>query len=153
MKYLWLVMVGFFWANFSMAETKEVPDDLFRNVANELRCPTCKGLSVLDSDAKFSVQIKDEVKLQLSQGKSKIEILAFFSERYGPWILRVPPKEGVSALAWWFPIGLLVIGPILVWFFVWRKHEVVVTAGVRSTEQIVLEMKKEVEAFKSRGAI
>ena len=45
--------------------------DFFKDVAGELRCPTCKGLSVLDSDASFSVQIKDQVDEQIKEGKSK----------------------------------------------------------------------------------
>ena len=62
--------------------------EFFKDVAGELRCPTCTGLSVLDSDASFSVQIKDQVDEQIKEGKSKDEILSFFVERYGPWILK-----------------------------------------------------------------
>ena len=36
----------------------DAKEELYREVAGELRCPTCTGLSVLDSDAPFSVQIK-----------------------------------------------------------------------------------------------
>ena len=82
----------------------------FRDVAEGLRCPTCTGLSVLESDAKFSTQIKDEVQEQLDKGRSKDEIYKFFVERYGPWILREPPKEGFNFFTWAFPIGLLVFG-------------------------------------------
>ena len=52
-------------------EVPQVEEKLFKDVAGELRCPTCTGLSVLDSDAAFSVQIKNEVKKQLDQGKEK----------------------------------------------------------------------------------
>lgn len=63
----------------------------YQDVASDLRCPTCTGLSVLDSEAAFSIQIKNEVKEQLVAGKHKDEILKFFTDRYGPWILRAPP--------------------------------------------------------------
>ena len=122
----------------------------FKDVAGELRCPTCTGLSVLDSDAKFSVQIKDQVKEQMKKGRSKDEILEFFVERYGPWILREPPKEGFNIIAWIIPIAMLFIGPITIWALVWRKKVSVQTFGVRSDEDIVAEMKNSLEQM-SKG--
>jgi cytochrome c-type biogenesis protein CcmH/NrfF len=55
----------------------------FKSIASKLRCPTCTGLSVLDSDAAFSVQIQSLVKEQIKEGKSEDEILAYFTQRYG----------------------------------------------------------------------
>lgn len=98
--------------------------DLFKDVAADLRCPTCTGVSVLDSDAPFSVQIKNEVKQQLSAGKDKSQILEFFTDRYGPWILREPPKEGVHLWAWIVPVGFLLLGPLAVWHFFWRRSTI-----------------------------
>ena len=122
-------------------------DDSFKDVAGELRCPTCTGLSVLDSDAKFSVQIKDEVKEQMDKGRSKEEILEFFVERYGPWILREPPKEGFNIIAWIIPFAMLIIGPMAIWAMVWRKKLTIDTFGVRSDSEIVEEMKHKLEAM------
>ncbi|HET9235677.1 MAG TPA: cytochrome c-type biogenesis protein [Oligoflexus sp.] len=115
-------------------------DIYFRDVAKELRCPTCTGLSVLESDASFSVQIKDQVHEQMKLGKSKDEIIKYFVERYGPWILREPPKEGFNLLAWGVPIALLIGGPILIWLLVWRRKVQFNAHGVRSTEALIKEM-------------
>lgn len=113
----------------------------FLDVAKELRCPTCTGLSVLESDATFSVQIKDIVKEQIQGGKSKDEILSYFTERYGPWILRAPPKQGFNLVAWALPIAILVLGPFAIWFFVWRRREVLAPGvGMRSSDDIIQEM-------------
>ncbi|MCX6116697.1 MAG: cytochrome c-type biogenesis protein CcmH [Proteobacteria bacterium] len=125
----------------SVVAPKDVDQALFREVAGELRCPTCTGLSVLDSDATFSVQIKNEVKEQLAKGKSEKEILKFFTERYGPWILRSPPVEGVNAFAWVIPISALIVGPFLIWFFVGRGRKQQLEIPVRKTENIVAELK------------
>lgn len=147
-KVLWIF---FFWvhASLAFATTAEPVDETrFREVAGKLRCPTCTGLSVLDSEAQFSVQIKDEVKKQMEAGKSEQDILAFFTERYGPWILREPPKEGVNSLAWWLPISILVLGPFLVWYFIWRRETRVATHGMRSTEEILREMRAELQRYK-----
>ena len=118
----------------------DIDPDRFRSIADELRCPTCTGLSVLGSDAKFSVQIKDQVKQQMKEGRSRDEILEFFVARYGPWILREPPKKGFGVWAWLIPICILIFGPILIWFFVWRRRIDIETFGARSDNDIIAEM-------------
>lgn len=135
-------------------KTLMVSPEVYHDVAVQLRCPTCTGLSVLDSDAAFSVQIKNQVKEQLNAGKSKTEILDFFVVRYGPWILRSPPMRGVNALAWIVPIACIVVGPFLIWFFIGRKQVKLVGRGretVRSTETIVVEMKERLAALQAPG--
>lgn len=155
MRMVYGLLFVFFWHAPSIwaQEKREIDDKSFRDVANELRCPTCTGLSVLESDAKFSVQIKDEVRKQMEAGQPKEKILEFFSQRYGPWILRKPPTEGVNALVWWVPVLLLIFGPILVWFFLWRKKKVISSQGIRSTQDIVAQMRKDVELMKKQGGV
>ena len=125
--------------------TGSVFQDQFRDVASDLRCPTCVGLSVLESDAPFSKQIKDEVTSQLKAGKSHEEILTFFTERYGPWILRVPPKTGVSILAWAIPLAVLLAGPLAVWFLVWRRRDDLAgVEAVKPLEEILAEWNRDI---------
>lgn len=112
----------------------------FRDISQNLRCPTCTGLSVLESDAAFSVQIKDLVQEQVEAGKSKADILDYFEQRYGPWILRSPPKTGFNLLAWGIPLGLLVLGPVMLWILIWRRKTVVDTLGARSDDAIIKEL-------------
>ncbi|WP_141732115.1 cytochrome c-type biogenesis protein [Oligoflexus tunisiensis] len=125
-------------------------DGEFRDIAKELRCPTCTGLSVLDSDASFSVQIKDQVHEQMKLGKSKDDIIKYFVDRYGPWIMREPPKEGFNLLAWALPIGLLIGGPILIWLLVWRRRVQFNAHGVRSTEALIKEMHDRLQLMKEK---
>ena len=120
--------------------TEGAKGELFHEVAGQLRCPTCTGLSVLDSDARFSQQIKEIVLEQVEGGKSQAEILKYFTERYGVWILRSPPTTGFNIVAWALPIAILLLGPPAVWFFVWRRRRVVSTMGVRPASDILREM-------------
>lgn len=138
---------------FAEPEPPKVDEKRFREIANLLRCPTCQGLSVLESEAQFSVQIRDQVKKQMEEGKSQAEILGFFTDRYGPWILRTPPSDGINALVWWGPIALLVLGPILIWIFVWRHRQTVPSFGVRSSEVIVSEMMADIEVEKKKRGL
>lgn len=135
-------------------EDTSLNQDVFKDVAADLRCPTCTGISVLDSDAPFSVQIKNEVKQQLSEGKSKSQILEFFTDRYGPWILREPPKRGVHLWAWIVPLGFLFLGPLAVWYFFWRRSSSQDSTGDSvefvpvTVEDVVAEMQVELEKMR-----
>lgn len=116
--------------------------ELYKSISGDLRCPTCTGLSILQSDAQFSIQMKEAVREQVLTGKSKSEIFDFFTERYGLWILREPPSEGFHLLAWLIPGLFLLTGPVLIWYFVWRRRRTVLTYGVRSSDIILAEMDK-----------
>ncbi len=122
----------------------------FRDIADGLRCPTCTGISVLDSDAPFSVQIKDIVAEQVQAGKTRDEIYKFFVERYGPWILREPPKEGFHILAWIIPCLFLLGGPLLVWLSVWRRRQEFDTGGIRSSEAILQEFEQRLQSLRGK---
>jgi cytochrome c-type biogenesis protein CcmH len=125
----------------------------FKSVAGMLRCPTCTGLSVLDSDAPFSLQIQALVKEQIKEGKNEEQIMDYFTERYGPWILREPPKKGVDLLAWLFPLSLMIFGPLAVWFFVWRRKRSAERIHMRAADDIVAEFKRALDAARSRGGV
>lgn len=139
----------------SLLATGRYPEGIdpidFRDVAGDLRCPTCTGLSVLESDATFSIQIKEQVAEQMRTGKSKKEIIDFFVDRYGPWILRAPPMQGVNSLAWIVPIAAMLIGPFFIWFFVWRKRQAPTQVQLRSASEIFIEMESALEKMRANS--
>jgi cytochrome c-type biogenesis protein CcmH len=47
--------------------------------------------------------MRNQIQAQLEAGASEAEILAFFQERYGDWILLEPPRRGIHLLVWWLP--------------------------------------------------
>ena len=57
---------------FSDSKAKEHEDfsERFRKLSNELRCPTCQGLSVQDSEAGFSKSIKNKIIELIKEGKT-----------------------------------------------------------------------------------
>ena len=87
-------------------------EDRYKKLSNELRCPTCQGLSVKDSDAGFSNSIKSKIRELMKKGKSDKEIMAYFIERYGEWILRTPSVSGFNMVLWLLP-GLTIITAFL----------------------------------------
>ena len=92
----------------------------FKKLSNELRCPTCQGLSVKDSEAGFSTSIKGKIRELMKKGKSDEEIMAYFVERYGEWILRAPPVTGFNMVLWILPGAAIVTG--LLWVLYRSKN-------------------------------
>ncbi len=89
-------------------------EERFKKLSNELRCPTCQGLSVKDSEAGFSTSIKGKISELIKQGKSDEEIMEYFVERYGEWILRAPPASGFNMVLWVLPGFGIITGLTLV---------------------------------------
>lgn len=72
-------------------------------IAEQLRCPVCVSESVAQSSSPTSIEMRQIIQEQLEQGRSEAEILAFFQDRYGDWILLEPPKRGLHLLVWLLP--------------------------------------------------
>ena len=99
---------------------KDQLEERFKKLSNELRCPTCQGLSVKDSEAGFSTSIKGKISEMMKRGKSDEEIMAYFVERYGEWILRAPPVSGFNMVLWVLPGIAIVTG--LLWVLYRSKN-------------------------------
>ncbi len=95
----------------------ELDSEVFE-ISKELRCPVCVSESVADSAAEVSVNMRNKTKELLEQGKSKEEVLAYFQERYGDWILLNPPRRGIYLLVWILPILAAIIGAVILSFFI-----------------------------------
>ncbi len=77
-------------------------------LATELRCPDCAGLSVAQSTSASASAIRAEIAAQLSAGAAPDEVRRHFVERYGDWILLSP----TSPIAWLLPILVLLAGVV-----------------------------------------
>ena len=104
----------------STASAQELEEQVF-DIARQLRRPVSRAESAADSNANISIEFRDLIQEQLEQGKSEAEILAFFQERYGDWILLSPPKRGLHLLVWLLPIIMAIVGVIILLWFVRRS--------------------------------
>jgi cytochrome c-type biogenesis protein CcmH len=88
-----------------------------------VRCPSCDGISVLDSSASTAVAIRELVEQRVGAGQSAGQIDAFLVSRYGPSILLRPPASGWTAWVWILPPrGLALSGAVLVTVLWRRRH-------------------------------
>ncbi len=85
------------------AQDRELDPRVFE-IGRELRCPTCVAESVSESNAAIAREMRALIQEQLDQGSSRTEVLAFFQERYGDWILYNPPMRGLNLIVWALPV-------------------------------------------------
>jgi cytochrome c-type biogenesis protein CcmH len=86
-----------------------------REIALQLRCPVCQGLSVGDSPSELANEMRVLILEQLQQGQTPAQVLDYFAQRYGEWILLAPPKRGFNLIIWVLPFTLLLIGAAVVY--------------------------------------
>ena len=84
-----------------------------RIVGLQIRCPVCQGLSVADSSSDAAVAMSNRVRELVAAGYTDTQILDYFADRYGDFILLAPPKEGLHWLLWAGPLVAVTGG--LVW--------------------------------------
>lgn len=85
-----------------------------QEVASLLRCPVCQGMSVADSPSTVALDMKEQVRELLGRGYTQEQILRYFEQSYGQFVLLKPQFRGVNALVWILPIVALGIGVFIV---------------------------------------
>ena len=63
------------------------------------------------------------------EGKSKEEILDYFTSRYGDSVLASPPAKGFRLLIWLLPLVVLILGFILLSSFLMSKSKTIKTVS------------------------
>jgi len=88
-------------------------EDRFNQLTQELRCLVCQNQNLADSDAQLAHDLRAEVHEMLIAGKTDDEIKQFMVERYGDFVLYRPPVQENTYLLWLAPLGLLLIGALV----------------------------------------
>ncbi|MGE0100292.1 MAG: cytochrome c-type biogenesis protein CcmH [Hydrogenophaga sp.] len=79
-------------------------------IGAELRCLVCQNETVAASNAELAVDLRGQIREQLRDGRSEVDILAFMSQRYGDFVLYRPPLKTSTVLLWLGPFMLLLLG-------------------------------------------
>ena len=91
------------------------------HIAAELRCLVCQNQTIADSNAELAVDLRQQVREQLQQGRSQAEILDYMTARYGDFVLYRPPLKASTVLLWFGPWLLLVGGLATLGFILYRR--------------------------------
>jgi cytochrome c-type biogenesis protein CcmH len=114
-----------FLAHFSLASTLPLPgfaadaprvaadpvlEAKMMSIAAELRCLVCQNQTIADSHAGLAIDLRNQVREMLKEGKSEGQILSYMTDRYGDFVLYRPPLKATTYLLWFGPLLLFVIG-------------------------------------------
>jgi len=89
-------------------------------LTTRLRCPVCQGLNVAESRSETALAMKGRIHELVSMGYSPDQIVAYFTDRYGDWVLLDPPRKGINWFLWLGPV-VLVLGGMVVLRVVVRR--------------------------------
>ena len=90
-------------------------------MSQELRCLVCQNSTLADSDAPLAEDLRKEIRTQMRAGKTDTEIVNYLVARYGDFVRFRPPVNNTTALLWFGPFMLLLVGAFMM-FRVLKKH-------------------------------
>lgn len=88
-----------------------------QSIGQRLRCPVCQGMPISESPSEMAQAMMARVREMKAEGKERDEIITYFTQRYGEWVLLEPRKDGVLILLWTLPPILLLAGLLFL-----RRH-------------------------------
>mgnify|MGYP003334399923 CR=1 FL=1 len=80
------------------------------SIASELRCLVCQNQTVADSHSGLAEDLRREIRELLAKGQSDQQIRDHMTQRYGDFVLYRPPVNPSTALLWFGPAVLGVLG-------------------------------------------
>jgi cytochrome c-type biogenesis protein CcmH len=79
-------------------------------ISAELRCLVCQNQTIADSNAELALDLRNQVRDMVKRGETQAQIVDYMTARYGDFVLYRPPVKGTTALLWFGPAALLVVG-------------------------------------------
>jgi len=95
--------------------------DRYDRLVHELRCLVCQNETIADSNASLAADLRRELREMIKAGKTDTEIRAFLTERYGDFVLYMPPVTPRTWLLWAAPALLLFGGAAIAALVVVRR--------------------------------
>lgn len=92
-----------------------------QSLAEVLRCLVCQNQNLADSHADLAIDLKNQVRDMLRQGKSDKQVIDYMVERYGDFVLYRPPLKTTTWLLWGGPFLLLGGGMGGLFYFLRRR--------------------------------
>jgi cytochrome c-type biogenesis protein CcmH len=113
-RWLGAFLLAFAGLAFGQASEVAKPDPeterRLKALAEELRCLVCQNQTIADSNAPLAVDLRNQIRGQIGQGRSDDQIRGYMVERYGDFVLYKPPFHAGTALLWLGPALLIGIG-------------------------------------------
>ena len=91
-------------------------------IASELRCLVCQNQTILESSAPLAVDLRNDIREQLKEGRSAREIMDYMVARYGDFVLYRPPLKATTLLLWLGPLLLVLTGLVVMFRKIARRR-------------------------------
>jgi len=106
-----------------------------KNIGEELRCLVCQNQTIADSNASLALDLRNEIRGMIAQGRTDDEIRAYMVARYGDFVLYRPPFEATTVLLWLGPFALLGVGFVVLAVVLRRRKRIPEAPGAKSDKQ------------------
>jgi cytochrome c-type biogenesis protein CcmH len=123
-----LAVAAFVFASLAYGQASEVakPDarteERLKALAEELRCLVCQNQTIADSNAPLALDLRNQIREQIAQGRSDEQVRGYMVERYGDFVLYRPPFKSSTAILWVGPFALLALGVVVAVAMVRRRR-------------------------------
>lgn len=103
-------------------------------IAEELRCLVCQNETIAASHADLAKDLRQQIREQLTQGRTQPEILDFMAQRYGDFVLYRPPLKFSTVLLWAGPFVLLLVAAVVLSMSIRRRDPLTAAAPLSPAE-------------------
>lgn len=125
---LLVLLLAFATNSFANEIVTDSPIDArLRALSTELRCLVCQNSTLADSDAPLAQDLRREIRKLMEDGKTDKEVVAYLVARYGDFVTFRPPVNASTALLWFGPFIMLIIGAITL-VVVLKKRAAILTS-------------------------
>ncbi|MEA2901109.1 MAG: cytochrome c-type biosis protein CcmH [Actinomycetota bacterium] len=103
----WVVMAVLLVGALAIGSQRNEPvtdEARVRRIGSDLRCPTCQGMSVADSDAPAAVGIREEIARRVAEGRETNGQIKDFILGLYPNISLRPETRGLGLVVWALPV-------------------------------------------------
>ncbi|HSE93251.1 MAG TPA: cytochrome c-type biogenesis protein CcmH [Methylomirabilota bacterium] len=113
-----LSLIGTVTPGLAQQPARHVDEQEAHEIAARLRCVVCQNLSVADSPSEMASQMRGVIRERLATGQRPEQVVQYFVDKYGEWILLEPRRSGFTLLVWVVPpvaavVGLAVVAVLL----------------------------------------
>lgn len=117
----------------------QVTKDRYQALVKELRCPKCQNQNLADSNSQIAIDLRAQVYTMLNEGKADSEIVNYMVARYGDFVLYRPQVSSLTYILWYGPIGLLLIGGVVMFLVLRKKPEAIEEKQLSAEQQQKLQ--------------
>ncbi|MDH3336098.1 MAG: cytochrome c-type biogenesis protein CcmH [Rhodospirillaceae bacterium] len=120
-----------------------------RAVSKQLRCVVCQNQSIDESNAELAHDMRLLVRDRMLAGDSNKDVLDYMVNRYGDYVLLEPPLKASTALLWYGPFILIILGLLAVVFYYRKQSQSVLRPGSEAGAELTSEERAKLQSVLS----